>query len=164
MSSFDEPDQPSNTSSTIEKQYNVQNYLEDLITGHTYNKDGNLREDILDIGIDFTENAQLDCVELTEEAKKFCKLLKETDQELFCGCKKHNTLSFILELFHKKCMNGCSNKSFTELFGTLKETLSEGDKLPKSSYEVKKIILELGLGYEKIHVCPNSCMLYLERT
>ena len=56
LSSFDEPEQPNNTSSTIEKQYNAQNYLEDLITGHTYNKDGNLREDILDNGIDFTEN------------------------------------------------------------------------------------------------------------
>ena len=97
---------------------------------------------------------------MTEEAKKFRKLLKETDQELFCGCKKHSTLSFILELFHKKCMNGWSNKSFTELLGTLRETFPEGEKLPKSSYEVKKIISELGLGYKKIHVCPNSCILF----
>ena len=88
-------------------------------------------------------------MELTEEAKKFRKLLKETDHELFCGCKKHSTLSFILELFHKKCMNGWSNKSFTELLGTLRETLPEGEKVPKSSYEVKKIISELGLGYKK---------------
>ena len=63
MYSFDELGQLSNTSSTIEKQYNVQNYLEDLITGHTYNKDGNLREDMWDIGIDFIEITQLDCVE-----------------------------------------------------------------------------------------------------
>ena len=105
MSSFDEPGQPSNISSTIEKQYNVQNYLEYLITGHTYNKDGNLREDMRDIGIDFPENTQLDYVELTEEDKKFPKFLKKTDHELFYGCKKHSTISFILELFHKKCMN-----------------------------------------------------------
>ena len=57
-------------------------------------------------------------------------------------------------------MNGWSNKSFTELLGTLRETLPEGEKLPKSSYEVKKIISELGLGYKKIHVCPNSCILF----
>ena len=87
--------------------------------------------------------------------------MKETYQELFCGWKKHSTLSFILKLFHKKCIDGWSNKSFTELLGTLKETLLEGDKLSKSSYyEVKNIILELGLGYEKIHVCPNSYMLF----
>ena len=145
MSSFHEPSQLSNTSSTIEKQYNAHNYLEDLIIGHTYNKDGNLSDDILDIGIDFIENTQLDCVGLTEEAKKFRKLLKETDHELFCGCKKHSTLiSFILELFHKKCMNGWSNKSFTELLGTLKETLPKGDKFPKSSYEVKKDYFKTG--------------------
>ena len=57
-------------------------------------------------------------------------------------------------------MNGWRNESFTELLGTLRETLPEGEKLPKSSYEVKKIISELGLGYEKIHVCPNSCILF----
>ena len=60
-------------------------------------------------------------MELIEEAKKFCKLLKETNQGIFCGCKKHSTLSFILELFHKKCMTGWSNKSFTELLGALRE-------------------------------------------
>ena len=54
----------------------MQNYIEYLITGHTYNKDGNLREDMRDIGIDFPENTQLDCVELTEEDKKFPKFLK----------------------------------------------------------------------------------------
>ena len=38
--------------------------------------------------------------------------------------------------------------------------MPEGEKLPKSSYEVKKIISELGLGYKKIHVCSNSCILF----
>ena len=33
-------------------------------------------------------------------------------------------------------------------------------KLPKDWYEAKKIITDLGLGYEKIHACPNDCMLY----
>ena len=57
-------------------------------------------------------------------------------------------------------MNGWSNKSFTKLLDTLRETFSEGEMLPKSSYEVKKIISELGLRCEKIHICPNSCMLF----
>lgn len=33
-------------------------------------------------------------------------------------------------------------------------------KLPKDHYEAKKIIRDLGLGYEKIHACPNDCMLF----
>ena len=33
-------------------------------------------------------------------------------------------------------------------------------KLPTSFYEAKKMIKCLGLSYEKIHACPNNCMLY----
>ena len=33
-------------------------------------------------------------------------------------------------------------------------------KLPKDHYEAKKIVWDLGLGYEKIHACPNDCMLF----
>ena len=95
-----------------------------------------------------------------EEAKKFPKFLKKTYQEFFCGCKKHNTLSFILELFHKKCMNGWSNKSFTKLLDTLRETFLEGETLPKSSYEVKKIISELGLRYEKKFIFIQIVVCY----
>ena len=73
---------------------------------------------------------------------------------------KHSKLLFILDLFHKKCLNGWSNKPFKALIDTLRETLLEGDKLLKSSYEVKKLIHELGLGYEKIHVCPNNYTLF----
>ena len=72
----------------------------------------------------------------------------------------HSKLSFILDLFHKKCMNGWSNKSFKDLLETLRMTFPGLGDLPRSSYEVKKLINELGLGYEKIHVCPNNCMLF----
>ena len=33
-------------------------------------------------------------------------------------------------------------------------------KLPKDHYEAKKIVWDLGLGYEKIHACPNDCILF----
>ena len=32
--------------------------------------------------------------------------------------------------------------------------------MPKTTYEVKKILANLGLSYEKIHACPNGCMLF----
>ncbi|XP_071741395.1 uncharacterized protein [Rutidosis leptorrhynchoides] len=32
--------------------------------------------------------------------------------------------------------------------------------IPKSLYELRKMIRDLGLGYEKIDACPNDCMLY----
>ncbi|XP_058076376.1 uncharacterized protein LOC131224956 [Magnolia sinica] len=50
------------------------------------------------------------------------------------------------------------------LLELLKEALPEGEMLPKSFYEMKKIIGELGLKYNKIDACPNDCMLYWKET
>ncbi|XP_019260528.1 PREDICTED: uncharacterized protein LOC109238508 [Nicotiana attenuata] len=40
------------------------------------------------------------------------------------------------------------------------ELLPDGADLPKSYYEAKKIIQDLGLSYNKIDACTNDCMLY----
>ena len=80
-----------------------------------------------------------------EDANKFYNLLREADHELYPGCKKFTKLSFIIRLFHMKCLNGWSNKSFTMLFELLKEALPEGETLPSNYYEAKKILYDLGL-------------------
>ncbi|KAK5824737.1 hypothetical protein PVK06_019521 [Gossypium arboreum] len=33
-------------------------------------------------------------------------------------------------------------------------------KIPQSCQDMKRLINDLGLGYDKIHSCPNDCMLY----
>ncbi|KAG8497123.1 hypothetical protein CXB51_008275 [Gossypium anomalum] len=33
-------------------------------------------------------------------------------------------------------------------------------EIPQSCQDVKRLIKDLGLGYDKIHSCPNDCMLY----
>ncbi|XP_028800088.1 uncharacterized protein LOC114755378 [Neltuma alba] len=38
--------------------------------------------------------------------------------------------------------------------------LPEGNILPDRNYEAKKILCPMGLGYKKIHACPNDCVLY----
>uniref|UniRef100_A0A151UDV1 Uncharacterized protein n=1 Tax=Cajanus cajan TaxID=3821 RepID=A0A151UDV1_CAJCA len=91
---------------------------------------------------------------------KFYKLLKEVEQDLYPGCKKFTKLSFLVHLYHLKCLNGWSDKSFSMLLELLNDALLEENTLPKSFYDTKKIILGLGLGYEKIHACPNDCILY----
>ncbi|XXG69015.1 hypothetical protein AAC387_Pa06g1981 [Persea americana] len=98
------------------------------------------------------------------EVEKFYKLVEDADQELYPGCKNFTKLSFVVRLYHIKCLNGWSNKSFTMLLDLLKEAFPEGETLPKSFYETKKIIGELGLGYNKIDACPNDCMLYWKQT
>ncbi|XP_020097622.1 uncharacterized protein LOC109716524 [Ananas comosus] len=95
-----------------------------------------------------------------EETKKFYKLVKDANQEIYPGCKKFSKLSFIVRLLQIKCLGGWSNKSFDMLLKLLKEVLQAGETLPSSFYETDKIIKDLGLGYEKIDACPNNCMLY----
>ncbi|XP_072081023.1 uncharacterized protein [Arachis hypogaea] len=46
----------------------------------------------------------------------------------------------------------------------IKSMLPESEKLPEDFYRSKTMIQELGLGYEKIDICPNHCMLYYKET
>ena len=38
--------------------------------------------------------------------------------------------------------------------------LPEENRLPKSYYQTKKILCPMGMEYQKIHACPNDCILY----
>lgn len=93
------------------------------------------------------------------EDPRYKFLLKECDKELFVGCKYSN-LSFTLRLYHIQCIGGISNKAFGMLLELLRDAFPQLTSLPTSANEVKKLTQDLGLGYQKIHACPNDCMLY----
>ena len=46
------------------------------------------------------------------------------------------------------------------LLEALGEILPEENELPKSTYYAKKLMCPFGLEYQKIHACPNDCVLY----
>ena len=48
-------------------------------------------------------------------------------------------------------------QSFQKLLGDM---LPLNNELPLSMYEAKKTLNALGMEYEKIHACPNDCILY----
>jgi hypothetical protein len=98
--------------------------------------------------------------EPNKDAHRFYKLLEDAEQPLYKGCKNFSKLSTILHLYHSKCFSGWNNNSFTMLLQILQNLLPLDAKFPKDNYEAKKIIKDLGLGYEKIHACPNDCMLF----
>ena len=50
-----------------------------------------------------------------ENVNKFYNLLREAEHELYPRRKNFTKLSFIIKLFHMKCLNGWSNMSFTIL-------------------------------------------------
>lgn len=92
--------------------------------------------------------------------KMFYKLLDESQQELWPGCKKFSKLSFLVKLYHLKCLGKMSNKIFSMLLELLNDAFPEGSKLPKSHYEARKVVDGLGLGYKKYDACLNDCTLY----
>jgi hypothetical protein len=59
-----------------------------------------------------------------------------------------------------KASNRISDITFDELLLIVKDMLPEGNEFLVSTYEAKRIVCPLGLEVEKIHACPNDCILY----
>ncbi|XP_062112702.1 uncharacterized protein LOC133823866 [Humulus lupulus] len=57
-------------------------------------------------------------------------------------------------------MCGWSNKSFDLLLDLLSKAFPKDNKIPRSYYDAKKMLRDLGLGYETIHVCEYDCALF----
>ncbi|KAJ9536255.1 hypothetical protein OSB04_un000555 [Centaurea solstitialis] len=91
---------------------------------------------------------------------KFEQLFIDSEKPLYDGCSKFTKLSAVLKLFNLKANNGWSDKSFTNLLEILHEMLPEDNELPVSLYQAKKLMCPMGLEIERIHACPNDCMLY----
>jgi len=72
----------------------------------------------------------------------------------------HKKLRITLELLQWKVSNGVSDKGFNELLMLIKNLLPKGNKLPATTYEAKDFVCPLGLEVQKIHACPNDCILY----
>ncbi|XP_057420787.1 uncharacterized protein LOC130714843 isoform X1 [Lotus japonicus] len=93
------------------------------------------------------------------QAREFYDLAKDGEQPLYEGCTRYSKLSFIVKLYHIKCLCKMTDKAMTMIIELLHDAF-EHAQIPSSFYEAKKYITKLGLGYEKIHACPRNCMLY----
>jgi len=105
-------------------------------------------------------DSQRDC-ETLKESKKFEKMLEDHKKLLYPDCKQGlKKLGTTLEMLQWKAANGVTDKGFEELLGIVKNMLPEGNELPSTTYEAKKVVCPLGLEVQKIHACPNDCILY----
>ncbi|CAN1324181.1 hypothetical protein LINPERPRIM_LOCUS33004 [Linum perenne] len=125
-------------------------------------ENGGINHDVENLLNDMAMNVQPEAhtEEPNADALKFYKLVEANETELYPGCSRHSKLSFIIRLFHVKCIGRWSVKSFTMLLELLREVIPNGETLPKSYHEVKKFISDLGLSYETIDACRNDCMLF----
>ena len=97
--------------------------------------------------------------EFVDDPSKFDKLVRDADKPLFNGCLKQR-LPTMVKFYNIKAENGVSDKCFSQFLASFKEILPLDNCFPESTYEVKKTLNCIGLKYEKIHACPNDCVLY----
>ncbi|XP_040953753.1 uncharacterized protein [Gossypium hirsutum] len=110
-------------------------------------------------GIAFTKpGSSVPHEEPNGEAVKFYALLNDMNEKLYEG-SKISKMSFCVRLFQLKYLGGWTGNSLTMLLEFLREMFPFAT-IPQSCKDMKKMIKDLGLGYNKIHSCPNDCMLY----
>jgi len=105
-------------------------------------------------------DAREDC-DSEKERMKFQQMLEERRKLLYPGCEDGlKKLGTMLELLQWKATHGVSDKGFGELLKLLKKMLPKDNEMPSTTYEAKQLVCPLGLEVQKIHACPNDCILY----
>ena len=88
-------------------------------------------------------------------------LQSDSKKPMYAGCKNSLTmLSTVLSLVNVKDKYGWSDKNFSSLLQVVHDMLPEENTLSKSYYQAKKILCPMSMEYQKIHACPNDCILY----
>ena len=105
-------------------------------------------------------DARTQC-ESQKEKLKFDHMLEDHKKGLYPNYEDGNTkLGTVLELLQWKAENAVADKGFEKLLKILKKKLPKDNELPDSTYATKKVVCPLGLEVQKIHACPNDCILY----
>jgi len=63
-------------------------------------------------------------------------------------------------VFTIKSNHGLSEASYDKIMEWARSILPEGNKLKENLYPAKSMMEPLGLGYHKIDMCFNFCMIY----
>jgi hypothetical protein len=99
----------------------------------------------------------------TPEVQKFFDLIKASEEPLH-GHTDMTVLEFVTRLMSIKSKFAFSINCYKELVDLISEVLPTSHKMPKDMYQSKKLLEGLGMEYEKIDVCQDNCMLFLEGT
>jgi hypothetical protein len=93
----------------------------------------------------------------TSKFDEFFKLMKASDESLHEHMKV-TVLAFVTRLMAIKFKFFFSNNCYNEILKLIGDVLPNANKLSKDMYHSKKLVKGLGVDYEKIDVCWNSCM------
>jgi hypothetical protein len=98
----------------------------------------------------------------TPEVQKFFDVLKASEELLH----EHTTVSvlaFITRITSIKSKFVFSNKCYKELLRLFSNVLPGNHRMPKDIYQFKKLLSALSMEYEKIDVCKDNYMIFLQR-
>jgi hypothetical protein len=96
------------------------------------------------------------------EVEAFFRLLKALEETLHEHTKV-TLLVFITWLMAIKSKYFFSNSCYNDLMKLINDILLKTHKMPKDMYQSKKLMSALSMKYDKIDVCPDNCMFFLER-
>ncbi|CAI8590840.1 unnamed protein product [Vicia faba] len=152
---------PSTTPSMVEDTNIVEEPIQNMINDAfgVYGNHSNEIPSASNLEIEQEDYVMPSSTQERNEAKEYYELAREGEQPLYEGCRRYSRLSFLVKLYHIKCLCGLSEKAMTMILELIKDAF-EYANIPSSFYEAKKSITKLGLNYVKIPACPNSCMLY----
>jgi len=77
-----------------------------------------------------------------------------------CQFTNHNKLSVIAQVFTIKLEHRLGEIGYDRIVECARNILPERNKLKENFYTTKSMMKPLGLGYQKINICPNFFMLY----
>ncbi|WVZ62797.1 hypothetical protein U9M48_012499 [Paspalum notatum var. saurae] len=73
-----------------------------------------------------------------------------------------SVLAFVTRLIAIKSKYFFSNKCFNDLVQLIEDAFSEPHNLPKDMYQCKRLTKSLGMGYAKIDMCTDNCILFCD--
>ena len=94
------------------------------------------------------------------DAARFFDLLKDSDELLWDGCSHHSKLLVVAQVFTIKSDHGLSEAGYDKIIEWAISILLEGNRLKENFDAAKSMMKPLVLGYQKIDMCHNFCMLY----
>ncbi|XP_074323274.1 uncharacterized protein LOC141660210 [Apium graveolens] len=102
----------------------------------------------------------VDDEDISLDSSDFMNHVQGENEPLYPGCESFTKMRALVKLYNLKAKHGISDKCFSDVLLLLTSMLPEGNSMPSSFGEAKKTLCTLGMDYEKIHACPNDCLLY----
>ncbi|XP_054778391.1 uncharacterized protein LOC129286454 [Prosopis cineraria] len=91
---------------------------------------------------------------------KFYDILHASQSSLWDGCENHIVLSVAVRLLSIKSDYNVPSACVDEIITLINEILTANHRMPTNLYQTKKLIGQLGCGYQKIDCCVKGCILY----